>query len=194
MKLNPLEYEFGVSSDKFLGFMVTWRGIKANLIQLKAIMDSHLPTSKKEMQQLIGWLAALRRFISRFTDRLKPFFITLRGAKKADCNEEYNHAFMAIKQYLTESPILASPEVGDTLYLYLAVSEASMSAVMFKKDENQKQRPIFFVSKSLSKVETRLLLANRAHTQGYYRADVAAYVKKCDRYQQPPSQGCRLKT
>ena len=32
MKLNPLKYAFGVSSSKFLGFMVTQRGIEANPI------------------------------------------------------------------------------------------------------------------------------------------------------------------
>ena len=32
MKLNPLKYAFGVSSGKFLGFMVTQRGIEANPI------------------------------------------------------------------------------------------------------------------------------------------------------------------
>ena len=40
MKLNLLKCAFGVSSGKFLGFMVTQRGIEANPIQLKAIMDS----------------------------------------------------------------------------------------------------------------------------------------------------------
>ena len=54
MKLNPLECVFGVSSSKFLGFIVTQRGIEANLIQLKDIMDSHIPTSRKEVQQLTG--------------------------------------------------------------------------------------------------------------------------------------------
>ena len=40
MKLNPLKCAFGVSSGKFLGFMVTQRGIEANPIQLRAIMES----------------------------------------------------------------------------------------------------------------------------------------------------------
>ena len=40
MKLNPLKCEFEVSADKFLGFMVTQRGIEANPIQPKIIMDS----------------------------------------------------------------------------------------------------------------------------------------------------------
>ena len=62
---------------------------------------------------------------------------------------------MAIKQYLTEPPILVSLDAGDTLYLYLAVSEVSVSAALFKEDENRKQRLIFFLRKSLSKVETR---------------------------------------
>ena len=40
MKLNPLKCAFGVSASKFLGFMVTQRGIEANPLQLKTIMDS----------------------------------------------------------------------------------------------------------------------------------------------------------
>ena len=76
MKLNPLECAFGVNVGKFLGFMVTQRGIEANRIQLKIIMDSQTPISKKGVQQLTGRLEALGRFISLFTDWLKPFFTT----------------------------------------------------------------------------------------------------------------------
>ena len=50
---------------------------------------------------------------------------------------------------------MASPGAGDTLYLYLEMSKASVSAALFKKDENRKKRPIFFISKSLSEAETR---------------------------------------
>ena len=62
---------------------------------------------------------------------------------------------MQIKQYLIEPSILASPEVVDTLYLYLAVSDVSVSVALFKEDENWKQRPVFFVRKSLSEAETQ---------------------------------------
>ena len=50
IKLNPLKCVFRVSSGKFLGFMVTHKGIEANHIQLKVIMDSQAPTSRKEVQ------------------------------------------------------------------------------------------------------------------------------------------------
>ena len=58
LKLNPLKCVFEVISCNFLGFMVTYRGIEDNLIQLRAIMESQTPTSRKGVQQLIGRLAA----------------------------------------------------------------------------------------------------------------------------------------
>ena len=79
MKLNPSKCAFGVSAGRFLGFMVTQGGIEANFAHLKAILESPAPASRKGVQQLTGRLVALRRFISRFTDHLKPFFVTLKG-------------------------------------------------------------------------------------------------------------------
>ena len=98
MKLNPLKCVFGVSADRFLGFMVTQRGIEASLARLKVILDSLAPSSRKGVQQLTDRLAALGRFISRFTDHLKPFFTTLRGVNRAEWNEECDHALVAIKR------------------------------------------------------------------------------------------------
>ena len=107
------------------------------------------------MQQLTGRLAALRRFISQFIDRLKPFFAALRGANRAGWNEECDQDFIHIKQYLAEPPILASLDTGETFFVYLAVSDTAVSAALFKENEDGTQRPIFFVSKSLADVETR---------------------------------------
>ena len=162
MKLNPIKCAFGVSANKFIGFMVTQRGIEANHGQLKAILQSSAPSSKKEIQRLTGRLAALGRFISRFTDRLKPFFTTLRGANRPEWDEECDRAFIAIKQCLTEPPILASLEAGNTLYLYLAASDMAISAALFKESENVKLRPVFFVSKYLTDAKTRYTHLERA--------------------------------
>ena len=83
MKLNPSNCAFRVSADRFLGFMVTQRGIEANPAQLKAILESPAPASRKGVQQLTDRLAALGLFIFQFIDRLKLFFVTLKGANQA---------------------------------------------------------------------------------------------------------------
>ena len=80
MKLNPSKCAFRVSTSRFLGFMVTQRGIESNPAQLKVILESRALASRKGVQQLTGWLATLGQFISRFTNRLKSFFVTLKGA------------------------------------------------------------------------------------------------------------------
>ena len=106
------------------------------------------------MQQLTDRLATLGRFISRFTNRLKPFFATLRGVNRTGWDEECDRAFTQIKQYLAEPSILASSEAGETLFVYLVVSDTTVSAALLKENEDGKQRHVFFVSKSLADSET----------------------------------------
>ena len=80
MKLNPSKCAFAVSADKFLGFMVSQRGIEVSPDQVKAVMETPPPRNKKELQRLTGKLVALGRFIARFTDELRPFFLAIRKA------------------------------------------------------------------------------------------------------------------
>ena len=78
MRLNPSKCAFGVASGKFLGFMVSQRGIEANSEKVRAIIDMTSPRTVKEVQKLIGRIAALNRFVSRATDKCLPFFKTLK--------------------------------------------------------------------------------------------------------------------
>ena len=80
MKLNPNKCVFGVALGKFLGFMVSQRGIKANPKKVQAIINMASPRTVKEVQKLTGRIAALNRFISRATDKCLPFFKTLKQA------------------------------------------------------------------------------------------------------------------
>ena len=77
MKFNPTKCAFGVSTDKFLGFMVTQRGIKVNPDQIQVVMETFAP-SLNDLQRLTCRLAALGRFIAQFTDMLRLFFLTLK--------------------------------------------------------------------------------------------------------------------
>jgi hypothetical protein len=64
MKLNPTKCTFGVSTGKFLGFMVSSRGIEANPEKIWAVLEMQAPRTTKQLQQLTGRIAALNRFIS----------------------------------------------------------------------------------------------------------------------------------
>ena len=78
MKLNPSRCVFRVTTGKFLGFMVSHRGIEVNSEKVRAIMELEPPRTVKELQSLNGKIAALNRFVSKTTDKCLPFFSTLR--------------------------------------------------------------------------------------------------------------------
>ena len=128
MKLNPAKCAFGVSVGKFLGFIVNNRGIEANLDKIKAVLDMPSPSGIKEVQCLTGRIAALSRFVSRASDKCQPFFQVSKKAFQWDTKCE--EAFSALKAYLSSPPVLVSPNEGELLTLYLAVSDFSTSAVL----------------------------------------------------------------
>ena len=78
MKLNPSKCVFGVTTEKFLGFIVSQRGIEVNPEKVRAIMELGPPRTVKEMQSLNGKIMALNRFVSKATEKCLPFFRTLR--------------------------------------------------------------------------------------------------------------------
>ena len=78
MKLNPSKCVFGVTAKKFLGFMVSHRGIEVNPEKVQTIMELEPPRTAKEVQSLNGKIATLSRFISKATDKCLLFFRTLR--------------------------------------------------------------------------------------------------------------------
>ena len=131
MKLNLTKCAFGLSSRKFLGFMVTQRGIEVSPDQIKVVANTLALTNKKELQRLTGRLVALKRFIARFTDKLRPFFLVLREANRSRWTQSCQDAFEEIKWYLTQPLILSSPQPGERLKLYLAMTDWAVSVVLF---------------------------------------------------------------
>lgn len=154
MKLNPEKCAFGVHGGKFLGYMISQRGIEANPEKIKAIINMAPPKSTKGMQELAGRMAALNRFISRSADKGLPFFKVLRQGKSFTWSEECQQAFNNLKKYLSTPPLLVKPREGDTLLLYLAVSPEAVSAVLTVERERE-HRPIYYVSKVLQGAELR---------------------------------------
>ena len=78
MKLNPSKCVFGVTTEKFLGFMVSQRGIEVNPDKIQAILEMKPSTNIKEVQSLNGKVIALNRFVSRATNKCLPFFRMLK--------------------------------------------------------------------------------------------------------------------
>jgi len=122
-----------VSTGKFLGFMVSQRGIEANPNKVRAIMEMTLPKKVMKIQSLNSKVAALNRFVSRVTDKCLPFFCTLK--KSFEWTVECQRAFKDLKAYLSSPPLLSPSKSGEELFLYLAISPATVSATLVRKED-----------------------------------------------------------
>ena len=161
LRLNASKCSFGVESGKFLGYMVTHRGIEVNPDQIKAINDLKPSQNAKEVQKLMGMIVALNRFISRLADRCRPFYLLINKWKGFEWSEDCVVAFQQLKEYLSRPPIMSSPEADEVLYAYIAVAPHVVS-LMLIRDDNDVQKPVYYVNKSLHEAEVRYLPLEKA--------------------------------
>jgi hypothetical protein len=78
LKINPLKCAFGVSTGKFLGFIVHEKGIEIDAKNIEAIQSVKAPTCKKDLQKFLGKVNYLRRFICNLSGKVNAFTPLLR--------------------------------------------------------------------------------------------------------------------
>ena len=155
LHLNAEKCAFGVGVGKFLGYLITGQGIDVNPDQIEAMKHLKSLSNPKEVQVLTGMLAALNRFISKFADRCRPFYQLLKRWKGFQWDEECEKAFQDLKEYLTQAPMLTAPDPGEDLFMYLSVSNHTISVVLLR--DQGVQHPAYYISKTLVDAKTRYL-------------------------------------
>ena len=108
------------------------------------------PKNIKEVQSLIGRVAALNRFVSKAIDKCLAFFKILR--KAFEWTDQCQKAFQDLKVYLTTALLLSPFIPGEELYLYLAVSPHAVSSALIRK-EGKVQKPVYYTSRALRGAE-----------------------------------------
>jgi hypothetical protein len=112
LRMNPKKCAFGVSACQFLGFLVHERGIEIGLKSQEAIKTMVPRTTKKELQQLIGKINFVRRFISNLSGQIEPFIelVKIKANDEFRWGAEQQQAFEEIKEYLSKPPVLVPPQ------------------------------------------------------------------------------------
>jgi hypothetical protein len=128
LRMNPKMCAFGVSAGQFLGFLVHERGIEIGLKSQEAVRNMVPPTTKKELQQLIGKINFVRRFIFNLLGRIEPFMelVKIKANNEFRWGAEQQQAFEDIKDYLSKLPVLVPLGALSRLSAYLCVSRTEV--------------------------------------------------------------------
>ncbi|GKV44764.1 hypothetical protein SLEP1_g51920 [Rubroshorea leprosula] len=135
MMLNPEKCIFVVEFEKFLGFMVSRRGIEVNPEKIKAMAEMEPPKLVKDDES--------------------------GKQKKFEWNSECQAAFDELKSYLSSPPLLTKTNDGEILYLYLDISDEAISSVLIR-EEGKQQKPVYYTSSVLHGAEIRYSIAEKA--------------------------------
>ncbi|KAK9901410.1 hypothetical protein M0R45_002151 [Rubus argutus] len=128
MRMNPKKCSFGVSSGKFLGFIVHRRGIDVN-------PDKTLHT--------------------RISRNNKVFTPLLKKGTKFIWNDKCKEAYDMVRQLITRLPTMQAPTPVVPLKLYLAATDTAIGALLAQDDEGGVEHPVYYVSRLLGETETR---------------------------------------
>jgi hypothetical protein len=139
IRLNPDKCVFGIHKGKFLGYLVSTKGIKANPDKIKALIEMQDPVSVKDVQKLTRRVTALNRFIPRAAERILPFFQVLRSSKNFHWSEAQKQDFQELKDYLSNMTKLCPPEPQSPLLLYLSASNSAVSVVLVQKERRRRK-------------------------------------------------------
>ena len=117
-------------------------------------------TYVKDVQKLMGCMAALSCFISHLGEKGLPFFKLLKAQEKFVWSEDADKAFVELKRFLTTPPIMTAPQKDETLLIYIAATNRVVStAIVVEREEARHaykvQRLVYFISEVLNESKTR---------------------------------------
>jgi hypothetical protein len=156
LKMNPHKCAFGVSADKFLGFIIHEHGIEIDPDRIKSIQNVGPPTCKLEMQKFLSKINYLRSFISNPAGKINAFtpIIRLKNDAEFTWGAEQQEAFDLIRRYVSSAPVLKAPHGGVPFRLYIAAEDKVIGAVLTQETEG-KEHVVTYLSQRLVDVETR---------------------------------------
>ncbi|GAA0140549.1 hypothetical protein LIER_01870 [Lithospermum erythrorhizon] len=155
LKMNPLKCVFGVTSWKFLGFVVQRHGIKIEQAKIDAVVVMPEPRNLHELKSLQGKLAYLRRFISSLAEKCQAFSRLMKKGNPYVWDAACFAAFQDVKAYIMSPPVLATPIQGKPLIPYVEAQEQLVGALLAQENEEDKKNALYYLSRRMTPNELK---------------------------------------
>ena len=153
LKAKAAKCEFFKEEVKYLGFIVSSRGIEPCQDKVQKVRDTPTPLNQKQLRSWLGLAGFYRKFVQDYSKIVQPLNCLLKDEFKNKSNWKWGIkeqlAFDTLKERLTNAPLLGYPEYGKDSILYTDASTYALGAVLAQKDEQGMERPIAYASRTL---------------------------------------------
>ena len=151
--LKPEKCVWKVKEVGFLGLVIGKDGIKMEEEKVKEVLDWLRPKYVKDIQKFLGLANYYRRFVKNFAIIAKPLHWLVKKNEKWNWGEKQENAFQALKKVFMTKPILVALDLDKEMRVEADASEYAIGGVLSMRCEDNKWRPIGFISKSFNKTE-----------------------------------------
>ncbi|KAJ8343696.1 hypothetical protein SKAU_G00310250 [Synaphobranchus kaupii] len=153
---------FHVSSVPFLGFIIEEGSIRADPVKIKAVTEWPQPTSRKHLQQFLGFANFYRRFIRNYSVIAAPLTKLTSTALSFSWNSEAQLAFERLKTRFSSAPILCNPDPSRQFIIEVDASDTGVGAILSQRAAlDNKLHPCAFFSQRLSSAERNYDVGDR---------------------------------
>jgi len=146
---------------EFLGHVVSEEGIKCNPKKVADVKNCQPPKTVTEVRSFLGLAGYYRKFVDQYSKIARPLTELTKKAVPFIWSEDCQKAFDALKLALTESPVLAYPDMTKPFILDTDASGFAIGAVLSQKQDNGDERPVAYASYTLSDTQSRYCTTNR---------------------------------
>lgn len=155
LQLKPSKCSFGLPQIELLGHSVSADGIAPLPQRVEAIKNLGPPENVSQVRSFLGMGNFYRSFIDNYSVLAAPLTDLTKAREPFRWGQEQQEAYDALKNALTQAPILAHPDVRRPYILYTDASDKAVGAILVQKDDNGLERVISYLSHKLSDVQLR---------------------------------------
>lgn len=160
LKLKLRKCKFFGKQIKFLGHVISDKGIGVQEEKVEAIANFPIPKDQKGLKRFLGMAGYYRPFVANFSKIAYGLTKLLKKDTPYVWAEEQDEAFNHLKQKLMSAPILCYPDFKKPFIIATDASDTGIGAVLLQK-EKRKYMPIAFASRALNPTEQRYSVTQR---------------------------------
>ncbi len=160
LKMKPSKCHLLQRSVKYLGHIVSEKGIQTDPEKTRCVAEWTTPTDLKQLRQFLGFASYYRRFVKGFAQIAAPLHKLTEKGKRWSWTEECEDAFGVLKRKLTSSPVLSFPDFAVRFTLDTDASGDGLGAVL-SQDGPTGEQVIAFASRMLTKTERKYCATRR---------------------------------
>jgi len=151
--IKPEKCEWKVKEVGFLRVVIGPDGIKMEKEKVRGVLEWPTPKCVKNVQKFLGLVNYYRRFVKDFAEIARPMHRLVQEQERWNWGAEQEEAFRRLKEIFMSEPVLAASDLDKEMRVEVDASDYATGGVLSMKYEDERWRPVAYISKSLSDTE-----------------------------------------